>query len=104
MSDCNRGMCRIASGGEGIGGFGGNHIDLGHGKSDFLSDALHYAVNPWELLSCYQLCAVSGKSDLVGKEVRDKVSAGGDNQRPYHPALATKGASDCHQQQGQRCE
>ena len=101
MSDRNRGMRRIASSGESVGRFGWDYINLRHGKADFLSDSLHYAVNPRQLLACHRLRPVSGQRNLVGKEIRDKVGSGGDNQRPYHARLATKGASDCHQQQGQ---
>src|SRR2546423_1399096 len=94
-------MRRIASGGKSVGRLRGNHINLRHGKADFLSDPFHYAINPRQLLSRYRLCAVSGECDLVGKEVRDEISYGGDNQRPYHAALATEGPSYRHQQQGQ---
>ena len=46
MSDRNRSVRRITAGGESVGRFHGNHINLGHGKPDFLSDALYYAINP----------------------------------------------------------
>jgi hypothetical protein len=69
VGDCDRGVRGIASGGEGVGRFGGDDVHLRHGDADFLGQAFDGSEGARQLLASDRLGAIHGQRDLVGVEV-----------------------------------
>ena len=77
-------MLRVASSGEGIWGFGGNDINLGHGQAEPPGHPLDDLKNTGQLLPGDRLGAVHGQRELVGIEIADEVHGRGDEKGEHH--------------------
>ena len=99
LRDRDRSVARIASRGERVRGVRWNHVHLRHRNADFLREALNGLVSARKLLARDWLCAIHGKSNLVGEKIRNEVHDNGEGQCQEHSVLTAERATDEHQQQ-----
>src|SRR5271157_3578362 len=92
-------VVRVASGGEGVGRIARDEVDLGHRQADFLRQALDDVVNARQIIAANGLGAISGKRNLVGEKIGNKIHDGGKDERHQHSALAAEGSPGQHEQE-----
>src|SRR5262249_16488339 len=83
-------LCRFSSRRERIRRVARKHINLGHGNTHLLCEALHDRVDARQLLARDRLRTIHGQGNLVGIEVRDEVHYHGECQRNEHPVLTAE--------------
>jgi hypothetical protein len=99
MRDCDRGVARVASGGERVRRLRWDDVHFRHGNADFLGQAFHGCVSAREFFAGDGLGSIHGQCNFVGIKVGDEVHDGGKRQRQEHSILAAEIAAEEHQQQ-----
>ena len=99
VGDGDRGVLGVAAGGEGVGRFGGNHVDLRHGNAGAARQTLYHRINARQLVARDRLRPVHAQRYLVGVEVAEEVHRRRHGKGQQCAAFAAKVLSGQNQNQ-----
>jgi len=97
----NRGVARVAAGGEGVGGILRDDIDAGHGKTGLSGETPHHSEERGVVIFADFSGAVHLQDNLVGKPVGKEVHGAGHEEGEDHAGLAAEGTPHEYHENGE---